>query len=118
MDADAVQIFLSNPQQWKAPLPRDDADDLRASDIDIYVHSPYLMNLASPNNRVRIPSRKTLAQTVQAAAAVGQIRLARAYEQALAPHSITTGQVLVTSAREDEVQAIENKYDEFFHRDE
>ena len=32
----------------------------------------------------------------QAAAAVGQIRLARAYEEALAPHDITTGQVLVT----------------------
>lgn len=32
----------------------------------------------------------------QAAAAVGQIRLARAYEQALAPHGITTAQVLVT----------------------
>ena len=32
----------------------------------------------------------------QAAAAVGQIRLARAYEQALAPHGIKTGQVLVT----------------------
>lgn len=32
----------------------------------------------------------------QAAAAVGQIRLARAYEEALAPHSVTTAQVLVT----------------------
>ena len=32
----------------------------------------------------------------QAAAAVGQIRLARAYEEALAPHRITTAQVLVT----------------------
>lgn len=32
----------------------------------------------------------------QAAAAVGQIRLARAYEAALAPHGITTAQVLVT----------------------
>ena len=32
----------------------------------------------------------------QAAAAVGQIRLARAYEEALAPHDITTAQVLVT----------------------
>ncbi|MFC4671961.1 glutamate 5-kinase [Seohaeicola nanhaiensis] len=32
----------------------------------------------------------------QAAAAVGQIRLARAYEEGLAPHGITTGQVLVT----------------------
>jgi glutamate 5-kinase len=32
----------------------------------------------------------------QAAAAVGQIRLARAYEEALAPHGIKTGQILVT----------------------
>ncbi len=32
----------------------------------------------------------------QAAAAVGQIRLARAYEEVLAPHGIPTGQVLVT----------------------
>nr|WP_281496123.1 glutamate 5-kinase [Marivita sp. S6314] len=32
----------------------------------------------------------------QAAAAVGQIRLARAYEEALAPHDLTTAQVLVT----------------------
>lgn len=32
----------------------------------------------------------------QAAAAVGQIRLARAYEEALAPHGLTTAQILVT----------------------
>ncbi len=32
----------------------------------------------------------------QAAAAVGQIRLARAYEEALEPHGLVTGQVLVT----------------------
>lgn len=71
--ADAVQIFLANPQSWKAPVPRDDAEELKASDIDIYVHAPYLMNLASPNNRVRIPSRKTLAQTVKAAEAIGAL---------------------------------------------
>lgn len=35
-------------------------------------------------------------EQAQAAAAVGQIRLARAYEEALAPHGITTAQVLVT----------------------
>jgi glutamate 5-kinase len=32
----------------------------------------------------------------QAAAAVGQIRLAQAYEEALAPHGLTAAQVLVT----------------------
>ena len=72
-NADAVQVFLANPQSWKPPVPRDDAEDLKASDIDIYVHAPYLINLASPNNRVRIPSRKTLAQTVEAAEAVGAL---------------------------------------------
>jgi glutamate 5-kinase len=35
-------------------------------------------------------------EQAQAAAAVGQIRLARAYEEVLVPHGITTGQVLVT----------------------
>lgn len=35
-------------------------------------------------------------EQAQAAAAVGQIRLARAYEEVLSPHGITTGQVLVT----------------------
>ena len=68
--ADAVQIFMSNPQQWKAPLPRDDAEKLRASPIEFYVHAPYVLNLASPNNRVRIPSRKALAQQVEAAATI------------------------------------------------
>lgn len=72
-NAEAVQVFLANPQSWKAPIPRDDADELKASDIEFYVHAPYLMNLASPNNRVRIPSRKTLAQTVVAAEAIGAL---------------------------------------------
>ncbi|MBT8454697.1 MAG: glutamate 5-kinase [Rhodobacteraceae bacterium] len=35
-------------------------------------------------------------EQAQAAAAVGQIKLARAYEDALAPHELTTAQVLVT----------------------
>ena len=70
-DAEVVQIFLSNPQSYKAPKPRDDADELRASDIGIYVHAPYIMNPASPNNRIRIPSRKTLDQIMRAAAAIG-----------------------------------------------
>ncbi len=43
-----------------------------------------------------LPQGPLALEQSQAAAAVGQIRLARAYEQALAPHGITTGQVLVT----------------------
>jgi deoxyribonuclease-4 len=70
-DADLVQVFLSNPQSWKKPSPRSDAEELRGSGLPIYVHAPYLVNVGSPNNRVRIPSRKILGETVEAAAAVG-----------------------------------------------
>ena len=70
-EAAVVQIFVSNPQAWKKPVPRVDAEQLRDAAIDIYVHAPYLVNLASPNNRVRIPSRKMLAQTVEASALIG-----------------------------------------------
>jgi deoxyribonuclease IV len=70
-DADLVQIFLGDPQSWKKPPPRDDVDELRASSLPIYVHAPYLVNLASPNNRIRIPSRKILQNTCDAAAEIG-----------------------------------------------
>jgi deoxyribonuclease-4 len=70
-NADVVQIFASNPQSYKKPVPREDAAELIASGLPIYVHAPYIMNPVSPNNRIRIPSRKTLAQTVEAAAAFG-----------------------------------------------
>ncbi len=43
-----------------------------------------------------LPDGTLALEQSQAAAAVGQIRLARAYEAALAPHGITTAQVLVT----------------------
>jgi deoxyribonuclease-4 len=69
--ADLVQIFLSNPQSWKKPLPRSDAEALRASLIPIYVHAPYLINVCADNNRVRIPSRRILQETCDAAAEVG-----------------------------------------------
>lgn len=69
--ADAVQMFASNPQSWKKPLPRADAEELKSASIPIYVHAPYLINVVSPNNRVRIPSRKILVQTLEAAEAFG-----------------------------------------------
>jgi deoxyribonuclease-4 len=71
MDADGVQIFLTDPQSYKAPKPRPDADDLRASDVMVIVHAPYMLNVASTNNRIRVPGRKLLGQHAQAAAAVG-----------------------------------------------
>lgn len=69
--ADCVQIFLSNPQSWKKPKEREDAAALKASPVPVYVHAPYLINVASANNRVRIPSRKILQQTCDAASDIG-----------------------------------------------
>lgn len=71
--ADAVQMFLSNPQSWKKPIPRDDAEELKSAGLPIYAHAPYLVNVGSPNNRVRIPSRKIIADTIEAASAVGAL---------------------------------------------
>ena len=74
-DADLVQLFLSDPQGWKKPPSRADADELRATDLPIYVHAPYLINVASANNRIRIPSRKNLQDASDAAAEIGATAL-------------------------------------------
>lgn len=71
VDADCIQMFVGPPQSWKQPPVREDAGELRASPTPIFVHAPYLINVASPNNRVRIPSRKILTQTLERAEQVG-----------------------------------------------
>ncbi|MQA27913.1 MAG: deoxyribonuclease IV [Micromonosporaceae bacterium] len=70
-DADVVQFFLSDPQGWKAPESRPDAEALRGGDIGVYVHAPYVINVATLNNRIRIPSRKLLDQHVRGAREIG-----------------------------------------------
>jgi deoxyribonuclease-4 len=67
MGADCVQIFLSDPQSWRKPPEREDAAELRESDVPLYVHAPYLINVCSPKNNVRYGARKILQQTCEAA---------------------------------------------------
>lgn len=43
--------------------------------IGLYVHAPYLVNVATTNNRIRIPSRKLLQQHIDAAASIGALGL-------------------------------------------
>src|ERR1700751_6377267 len=74
--ADAAQFFLGDPQGWKGPVvPGGDPvaikDAFAAADVDIYIHAPYVINVATSNNRIRIPSRKLLDQQLRAAASVG-----------------------------------------------
>lgn len=70
-NADLVQIFLSNPQGWRKPEPRADVAELAASPLPIYVHAPYLINVCADNNKVRVPSRRILQETCDAATEIG-----------------------------------------------
>ncbi|MDQ3616228.1 MAG: deoxyribonuclease IV [Actinomycetota bacterium] len=75
--ATVTQFFLGDPQGYKGPHFEYDggADALRAAaqdnGIGLYVHAPYLINVATTNNRIRIPSRKLLQQHMDAAASIG-----------------------------------------------
>lgn len=75
--ADIVQVFLGNPQSWSAPTfshaggAAGMKQALIDAGIDAYVHAPYLINIPTTNNKVRIPSRKALQQTVDAAFEIG-----------------------------------------------
>ena len=72
-----VQFFLGDPQSYKKPEVRYSGGaealrhDAEAAGVDLYVHAPYIINVATTNNRIRIPSRKILDQHAAAAAALG-----------------------------------------------
>src|SRR5215210_8085422 len=72
-----VQFFLGDPQGYKGPEisyaggAEGLKADAEAAGIDLYVHAPYIVNVATTNNRIRIPSRKLLQQHVDAAAEIG-----------------------------------------------
>jgi deoxyribonuclease-4 len=75
-DARAAQFFLGDPQGWKGPvIPGGDPGAVRdaygAAGVDVYIHAPYVINVATTNNRIRIPSRKLLDQQLKAAASIG-----------------------------------------------
>jgi deoxyribonuclease IV len=75
-DARAAQFFLGDPQGWKGPVipggdPAAVRDAYAAADVDVYIHAPYVINVATTNNRIRIPSRKLLDGQLKAAASVG-----------------------------------------------
>jgi deoxyribonuclease IV len=75
--APLVQFFLGDPQGYKGPEVRYAGGaaglraDAEAEGVDLYVHAPYIINVATTNNRIRIPSRKLLQQHMDAAAEIG-----------------------------------------------
>jgi deoxyribonuclease-4 len=75
--ADLAQIFLGDPQGWKGPVVEHPGGaaglraEAEAAGVALYVHAPYVLNVATTNNRIRIPSRKLLQKHVDLAAEVG-----------------------------------------------
>ncbi len=89
-------LLVGNGQlrsDWLKGLAEDVAM-LRARGVDVVLVSSG--SIALGRGALGLPNTPLALEQSQAAAAVGQIRLARAYEEALAPHGITTAQVLVT----------------------
>lgn len=75
--AQAAQLFLGDPQSFKdvsVAHPGGAAglrEEAAGAGVDLYVHSHYVINVASTNNRVRIPSRKLLQRVIDLAGEVG-----------------------------------------------
>jgi glutamate 5-kinase len=80
-------------QDWLVSLAEDVAW-LKTSGTSVVLVSSG--SIALGRGVLGLPAADLPLEQSQAAAAVGQIRLARAYEEVLAPHGITTAQVLVT----------------------
>ena len=89
--------LLVGPQGLRVDWLRALAEDVaaaRARGTDVVLVSSG--SIALGRRVLDLPGGVLALEQSQAAAAVGQIRLARAYEEALAPHGVTTAQVLVT----------------------
>ena len=75
--ADAIQVFLSNPRAWAAPrISRKEADAFRQAWGEsglgpMFVHAPYVVNLASPVPEFLERSIDVIRQAVAAASSVG-----------------------------------------------
>lgn len=79
--------------EWLHGLAQDVAA-LKARGTDVILVSSG--SIALGRAALKLPAGTLALEQSQAAAAVGQIRLARAYEEALAPHGLIAAQVLLT----------------------
>lgn len=79
--AKIIQIMIGSPTAWKGhklAFPGGAAalrEQAAGAGIGIYVHAPYIINVASINNRVRIPSRKILQAQLDLAAEIDALGL-------------------------------------------
>ena len=72
VDAEVIQVFVSNPRGWAA-APGDAAEDtrLRESGMPVFVHATYLINLGSGNPEVAAKSADAVAHALRRGAEIG-----------------------------------------------
>lgn len=76
LGAESVQIFASNPRQWHhRDYPPEEtarfAAQLSRAGLRLFIHTSYLLNLASPDPELRSRSASSLAQTLRFGTAAG-----------------------------------------------
>lgn len=77
LSCEVIQIFSRPPQAWAAkPITDEDATVFKQSMLnngikDVYIHAPYLINLASDNNRTRHGSITMLRQELERGTQLG-----------------------------------------------
>jgi deoxyribonuclease-4 len=77
LGANQVQIMLGDPRSWRGPQldyaggPEALRQAAAQAGLTVWVHAAYIINVASTNHRVRLPSRQLLQRTVDLAARLG-----------------------------------------------
>jgi deoxyribonuclease-4 len=76
LKVEALQIFGSNPRGWTLPRPNPTNDDAFAAQcaerkVPVFVHAPYLVNLASPTEATRTKSLTALGHAVERGTRLG-----------------------------------------------
>jgi deoxyribonuclease-4 len=74
--AQAIQLFASNPRGWAVPKPTLEADAAFAAHcatrrLPVFVHAPYLVNLASPTEVTRQKSAAAVQHSLSRGARLG-----------------------------------------------
>lgn len=77
LGCETIQIFAANPSAWRSPaIPPDVADRFRRAvrEFDLWpvsIHTPYLLNLASPDDEIHKKSAAALAESMRRADLLG-----------------------------------------------
>ncbi|TYB44556.1 deoxyribonuclease IV [Actinomadura chibensis] len=71
--AEAIQVFVANPRGWAQPAGKPAEDEkLRARvDVPVYVHTPYLVNVGSPNPETLAKSLASIRHSLLRGRAIG-----------------------------------------------